>query len=164
MAKWEERDPRWLVEERHDGKNVNGWHWEEKNRFNWCKQRLEELMTDIPAAETGSLAITKVTDVVGEAMTHTRKGNKKSAIYDLKITMKWETAAADDDDDEQKYTGTLQVDDFASHSEPDEYIFTVTADTVGEADKRELYKGVVESLKPQVSKALQQLVQEMIEL
>lgn len=35
-----------------------------------------------------------------------------------------------------QYTGTLQVDDFASHSEPEEYLLTVTADTVGEIDKR----------------------------
>lgn len=35
-----------------------------------------------------------------------------------------------------QYTGTLQVDDFASHSEPEEYVFTVTADAVGEVDKR----------------------------
>jgi hypothetical protein len=35
-----------------------------------------------------------------------------------------------------QYKGTLQLEDFASHSEPEEYIFTITADTVGEADKR----------------------------
>jgi hypothetical protein len=29
-------------------------------------------------------------------MTSTRKGNKKLAIYDLKITMKWEAQAEDD--------------------------------------------------------------------
>lgn len=62
----QERDPRWLVEERNDGKNVNGWHWEEKNRFSWCKERLGELLTAIPPAETGNLAIVNVTDVLGE--------------------------------------------------------------------------------------------------
>jgi hypothetical protein len=35
-----------------------------------------------------------------------------------------------------QYKGTLQLDDFASHSEPDEYVFTVTADAIGEIDKR----------------------------
>lgn len=29
-------------------------------------------------------------------MTSTRKGNKKLAIYDVKITMKWEAQAEDD--------------------------------------------------------------------
>ena len=27
MAKWGEGDPRWIVEHRDDGKNVNNWHW-----------------------------------------------------------------------------------------------------------------------------------------
>lgn len=27
MAKWGEGDPRWIVEERADAKNVNNWHW-----------------------------------------------------------------------------------------------------------------------------------------
>ncbi|WIA28277.1 hypothetical protein OEZ86_010830 [Tetradesmus obliquus] len=161
MAKWDERDPRWLVQHRDDGKNVNGWHWEEKNRLEWTKQRLRELLPAIPAAETGNLRISEVTDVVGEAMTSTRKGNKKLAIYDVKITMKWEAQA---EDDAEQYKGTLQLDDFASHSEPEEYIVTVTADATGEVDKRELYKGVAESLRPQIIEALQQLLQEMVEL
>lgn len=29
MAKWGEGDPRWIVEERPDGTNVNNWHWYE---------------------------------------------------------------------------------------------------------------------------------------
>ncbi|KAF6258137.1 activator of Hsp90 ATPase [Scenedesmus sp. NREL 46B-D3] len=173
MAKWEERDPRWLVQHRDDGKNVNGWHWEEKNRLEWTKQRLQELLPAIPAAVTGNLRICEVTDVVGEAMTSTRKGNKKLAIFDLKITLKWQAQAEDDaeqvrsqavDTGSGVYKGTLQLDDFASHSEPDEYIFTVTADATGEIDKRELYRGVAESLRPQIIGALQQLLQEMVEL
>jgi activator of HSP90 ATPase len=62
----QERDPRWLVQHRDDGKNVNGWHWEEKNRLEWTKQRLQELLPAIPAAEAGNLRISEVTDVVGE--------------------------------------------------------------------------------------------------
>ena len=31
MAKWGEGDSRWLVQEREDGANVNGWHWQERN-------------------------------------------------------------------------------------------------------------------------------------
>jgi activator of HSP90 ATPase len=62
----QERDPRWLVQSRNDGKNVNGWHWEEKGRLEWAKQRLRELLPAIPPAEAGNLRITEVTDVVGE--------------------------------------------------------------------------------------------------
>ena len=27
MARWEQGDPRWIVSDRADGHNVNGWHW-----------------------------------------------------------------------------------------------------------------------------------------
>ena len=30
MAKVTEADPRWIVAERQDGQNVNGWHWTER--------------------------------------------------------------------------------------------------------------------------------------
>jgi activator of HSP90 ATPase len=54
------------VEHREDGKNVNGWHWEEKNRLEWSRQHLGTLLTSIPAAETGTLKITKLREVNGE--------------------------------------------------------------------------------------------------
>lgn len=60
------RDPRWLVEPRPDGTNVNGWHWQDKNRFAWAKERLEQAVPELPPAQTGNARITKVTDVVGE--------------------------------------------------------------------------------------------------
>lgn len=63
-----------------------------------------------------------------------------------------------------QYTGTLQLDDFASHSEPDEYVFTLTADAVGELEKRELYKGVVQSLYPSIVETLQRITREMLEV
>lgn len=203
MAKWDERDPRWLVSNREDGKNINGWHWEEKNRLEWCRKRLGELLPALPPAEAGGLRITKVTDVAGEATTSTRKGNKKLALYDLKITVRWaaeEPELPREDEQQQQpqpsssgrdaggtdadgaegggteqpppdepkpepYGGTLQVEDFANHSDHDEYVFTATADATGpEPDKRELYKGVALSLKPEIIKALQQLVDEMVAL
>ena len=49
MARVGEGDPRWLVAERTDGRNVNGWHWEEKNALSWTKKRIQELLK-----ETGS--------------------------------------------------------------------------------------------------------------
>eukprot|EP00210_Caulerpa_lentillifera_P008990 g8580.t1 len=44
MARWGEGDPRWLVENRNDGRNVNQWHWEEFNKIDWAKNRLSELL------------------------------------------------------------------------------------------------------------------------
>ncbi len=75
MAKWEDKDPKWIVQDRQDGSNVNGvisipcsltgrppqsrplhellighpagWHWEEKNQLGWSKQKLEELLVGL---------------------------------------------------------------------------------------------------------------------
>lgn len=71
MAKWGEGDPRWIVEVRPDGTNVNNWHWyacprqtwsqfyfivlkklfslgwigrTEKNASHWSKERLKQLL------------------------------------------------------------------------------------------------------------------------
>ena len=63
----DERDPRWVVQNRDDGKNVGGWHWEERNVMAWSRQQLEELLTAIPAAEAaGGLRIRRLTTCTGE--------------------------------------------------------------------------------------------------
>ena len=61
MATWDAKDPRWLVKDRDDGKNVNGWHWQEHNRLSWSRQRLAELCTGLPAKLDNSLGQAKIT-------------------------------------------------------------------------------------------------------
>jgi len=63
MAKWGEGDPRWLVEDRSDGKNVNQWHWEEFNKLDWAKLRLSELLVGFSA---NGASIVKLKDVSGD--------------------------------------------------------------------------------------------------
>lgn len=61
------------MEHRNDGKNVNGWHWQEVNKLEWTKQRLAELL---PGAEAGggsngwSARVTSVKSVTGEVSRH----------------------------------------------------------------------------------------------
>ena len=69
-AKWEERDTRWIVEERADGVNVNAWHWQETSRLAWSRQRLADLLTGLAAELDPSLGHARVTGVkhlTGEA-------------------------------------------------------------------------------------------------
>ena len=75
MATWEQKDPRWLVDDRDDGKNVNGWHWQEHNRLSWSRQRLADLCTGLPAKLDNSLGHAKITglkEATGEARMHTQ--------------------------------------------------------------------------------------------
>ena len=44
MAKVGEGDERWIVEERKDGRTVNGWHWEEKNALSWSRDTIQKLL------------------------------------------------------------------------------------------------------------------------
>lgn len=68
MAKWGEGDARWIVTDRPDGANVNGWHWEEKNRMHWVRERvpamLDQLAVECPSRNV-HIRITEVSKIEG---------------------------------------------------------------------------------------------------
>ena len=108
MAKVGEGDPRWLVSDRTDGRNVNGWHWEEKNALAWSKKRIHELLREAGRrpGETGedryavrppvreapgaavpqSIGVTGLKAAKGDASVSIRKQGKRLAVYDLELT------------------------------------------------------------------------------
>jgi len=90
MAKWGEGDPRWIVEERPDGTNVNNWHWTEKNADQWSKAKIKELFTNhiIEDPKVGNVVIEEVEKIDGEARANNRKG-KLIFFYEWEITLKW---------------------------------------------------------------------------
>ena len=70
MAQWDHRDPRWLVSDMGSGgSNVNGWHWEEKSKIAWSKNKLAELIQSCGAkfeGEKGYAQVTGLSDLTGE--------------------------------------------------------------------------------------------------
>ena len=57
------------MEEREDGSNVNGWHWQEQNKLPWSRQRIDELTKGLIAnldASLGKAEITGIKDLTGE--------------------------------------------------------------------------------------------------
>ncbi|PSC74859.1 activator of 90 kDa heat shock ATPase-like protein 1 [Micractinium conductrix] len=184
-----EDDPRWIVEERSgDGKNINGWHWQEVNRMAWSKQRLGELLPGTEAAGSGggwSARITAVTSVTGDAMLTTRKGNKRFAFYDLKLSLAWEAAPAAPATDggaatvpdeaadgeaaaqqaEAAASGTLDVAEFGSGSDHDDIEITVTAKggSGSSADKDAAARHARQALWPAVLQRLEQFARELAE-
>eukprot|EP00200_Dunaliella_tertiolecta_P005690 CAMPEP_0202354342 /NCGR_PEP_ID=MMETSP1126-20121109/9704_1 /ASSEMBLY_ACC=CAM_ASM_000457 /TAXON_ID=3047 /ORGANISM="Dunaliella tertiolecta, Strain CCMP1320" /LENGTH=181 /DNA_ID=CAMNT_0048946797 /DNA_START=147 /DNA_END=691 /DNA_ORIENTATION=+ len=136
MATWDQRDPRWLVEQRADGRNVNQWHWEEKSIKGKVQDRLSELFSDLAldiGGKPGSFKISSLKETSGDASLNVRKGNKLLAIYDLKLTLAWEGQLAGS---EERVTGTVKVDEFASASDEDDYLFEFLVDG-GAADAKE---------------------------
>jgi hypothetical protein len=93
MAAPGEADERWIVKDHgENGRNVNSWHWEEKQRMPWCKERLSTLLLVASGGGgggSGGASITRIQSVEGEATTTTRKGGKRFAVYDLRVTCAW---------------------------------------------------------------------------
>eukprot|EP00238_Polyblepharides_amylifera_P008923 CAMPEP_0196581100 /NCGR_PEP_ID=MMETSP1081-20130531/32395_1 /TAXON_ID=36882 /ORGANISM="Pyramimonas amylifera, Strain CCMP720" /LENGTH=334 /DNA_ID=CAMNT_0041901201 /DNA_START=104 /DNA_END=1105 /DNA_ORIENTATION=+ len=92
MAKVGEGDDRWIVQERADGANVHGWHWQEKDCLPWSRVRLEELLGGLVVCAGDSavwLKVTKVDSVNGEAYVNIRKG-KKIPGYEIELKAAWE--------------------------------------------------------------------------
>lgn len=89
MAKWGENDPRWIVEKREDGTNVNHWHWTESDWTSFAKERLIQLLTDL-TIETDQISCkTKTVTVSGDVSVNTRK-KKTILFYELDVTVQWE--------------------------------------------------------------------------
>ena len=75
MAKIGEGDERWIVADREDGTNVNSWHWQEKDAFEWSRERFADLIGAIEFEDGGvRCRCTGVTALTGEAYVNRRKG------------------------------------------------------------------------------------------
>jgi activator of HSP90 ATPase len=133
------------VQNREDGRNVNSWHWEEKNVLPWAKQCLEELATAIPPREPGGLCIKRLKSCSGEASITTRKGGKRLAIWDLQAAFEWAATA-----DGKTVKGSIEVKEVSSaHDDLDDVVFEVSADGGAEA-----HKAAAAALKPDILAAL----------
>eukprot|EP00181_Compsopogon_caeruleus_P000831 CAMPEP_0184678368 /NCGR_PEP_ID=MMETSP0312-20130426/1106_1 /TAXON_ID=31354 /ORGANISM="Compsopogon coeruleus, Strain SAG 36.94" /LENGTH=291 /DNA_ID=CAMNT_0027127057 /DNA_START=118 /DNA_END=990 /DNA_ORIENTATION=+ len=109
MAKLGEGDARWIVSERDDGRNVNHWHWAERDVTGWAKGRLTALLRGLEVRSADGTArcwTTEVESLEGDATLYNRKGTLKT-IHDFRVTVKW-LGQVDGTADEIK--GTAQFD------------------------------------------------------
>lgn len=92
MAQWGKGDPRWIVENRPDGTNVNNWHWTESNASFWSKTKFIELLIGLKTeAEDRRCEITEMLNCEGDAVVYNRKG-KLFFFYEWNLEMKWNGA------------------------------------------------------------------------
>lgn len=133
MAKWGEGDPRWIVEERPDGTNVNNWHWVEKNATNWSKDRLKELLTGVVVEDDKFFCeLKEVTSIEGEASANNRKA-KLIFFYEFVIKGEWSGKLKDGD---KKIKGKFEIPNLSEENDADEIDFNVTVSK----DSDEAYK------------------------
>jgi len=104
-------------------KNVNSWHWEEKNVFAWAKKRLDELLKAavITVEGNGKITITAVKDIEGDAYLNNRKGKIRYG-YEFKLKMEWAGEIRDGDGEVVvKCTGKSSVTEIDDTVDDDEY-------------------------------------------
>ena len=104
MAEWGKGDPRWIVEDRPDGKkmnilwlfkilflatNPNNWHWVNKDVSAWTQEYLENDLIGISAEADGVTAkVDKVVSMDGDVDVSQRKG-KVITLFDVKLKLEY---------------------------------------------------------------------------
>ena len=116
MARWDERDPRWIVEERDDAKNVNNWHWTERNVTEWSKDKLRKLFSPLKLGiqDETTISIKEVTKLTGEASINNRKG-KLLFFYEWTIKLEYNVVSGDAD-----ASGYVIINGLSEENTPDE--------------------------------------------
>eukprot|EP00164_Ancoracysta_twista_P005925 GFYU01008154.1.p1 GENE.GFYU01008154.1~~GFYU01008154.1.p1 ORF type:complete len:230 (-),score=64.39 GFYU01008154.1:61-750(-) len=146
MAKIGEGDQRWIVEDRTDGTNVNNWHWSEKDRFQWAKKRVPEMLKnlEIPSGTSDAIYITSAEVVTGEAVIHNRK-KKVIGVYEFELKMKWEGKVSGSDESAK---GNIHFPEVTSlDDDPSDYHSTQTVE--GDLDHHRRMKEVVRKKTPE---------------
>lgn len=138
MAKWGEGDPRWIVEERPDAKNVNNWHWTEKNASNWSKDKLTDLLTAVQLDDDkiGVVGVTELSSIEGEAIANNRKA-KLIFFYEWIIKGKWSGRAKDSD---YQISGEFEIPNLSEENDPSEIDVSVSYTENSEHDKNQQIK------------------------
>ncbi|XP_028927809.1 activator of 90 kDa heat shock protein ATPase homolog 2 [Ornithorhynchus anatinus] len=123
MAKWGQGDPRWIVEERADGTNVNNWHWTERDATNWSKGKLRELLVGVVVEnEAGCCWISDLKQVEGEASCSSRKG-KLIFFYEWHIQLTWTGTMKGSG---AKHRGCVEIPSLSEENEVDDTEVTVS--------------------------------------
>jgi len=119
MAKWGEGDPRWICEERADAKNVNNWHWTEKNAATWSRTKLKELLVGLVLEnEKYWVKFKTISKCEGEASANNRK-SKLIFFYEWLITGEWE-GLVKDAEKKATHKGTYEIPNLSEEYAADE--------------------------------------------
>jgi len=131
MAKWGEGDPRWIVEQREDGTNVNNWHWSEKNCTGYSRDMLTELLKDTELLNVSGISV-QLGDikVEGEASANNRKG-KLIFFYELVLNIKFTATIGD-----KSVSGDIDVPNLSEENDVDELEFNVTLKKENDAGRK----------------------------
>ncbi|NWU89519.1 AHSA2 ATPase, partial [Upupa epops] len=110
-------DPRWIVEERADGTNVNNWHWTERDATGWSKVKLREVLVGLAVeGEAGRCEISDLKHVEGEASCSSRKG-KLIFFYEWNLSLSWKGTVKESG---EKHKGSVEIPNLSEENEVDD--------------------------------------------
>ena len=164
MARAGEGDARWIVEDRADGTNVHGWHWQEKDALPWARARLDALCARHAIDGDGDgdgdgvvtrVAVTGVTKCEGEAYVNKRKG-KIIPGYELELEMSYVAELRDGKTRDGKIRLPYVADENAD--EDPECVVVPANDTNEDARVKAL---ILKSIVPKVLEGVRTWVKEM---
>ncbi|PVV03251.1 hypothetical protein BB560_001916 [Smittium megazygosporum] len=131
-------------------KNVNNWHWTDKNCFDWAKSYFEQTLANLELTSGDkTVKIAKVTSVSGDVDLNQRKG-KVMALYDVELALKWVGTVAGKEDE---YSGTITVPEIAHDTEREDFVFDTRLDAVDKSN---------ENLDAQTGNELKELVRKQL--
>ncbi len=139
MAKVGEGDARWIVQEREDGTNVHGWHWQEKDVLKWSTVRLSELLGGckiLNGEDQIFITTTTIDSVTGEALINNRK-KKLIPSYELAVKGQWTGEIKDGSGTSVLSTsGTFQLPYISDENADEDPELTVSLTDEGSAQQR----------------------------
>ncbi|KAI9092189.1 activator of Hsp90 ATPase [Phlyctochytrium arcticum] len=104
-------------------KNVNNWHWVEKNCMPWAKEYFNDQLPGTTVESDGvKVEIKEVTDLSGDADINQRKG-KIITIFDIALTVTWEGTVG-----ESLTKGKVVIPEYMHDTDPDDIVFDVSVD------------------------------------
>jgi len=158
---------RWIVKSRSDGKNVDNWHWTERDLFDWCKARFENSLTKIKipsSQEPLELMINRVDTVKGSMIVCNRKG-KTLYIYDVQLKLNWEgklkTSQVDPIEEEVTSKGFIQVTDISNNEEKCQISLRTEDEKSDSTQNPEIVAELKKNVRSVIEKVISEILQEM---
>lgn len=131
MAKIGEGDPRWIVNDRKDGVNVNAWHWEERDLSDYAHQTITQSLSHQKFLENvegiNYIEVEEVNNCTGDVTVAQRKG-KMMLYFEIKFTATWVAKLTD----ESEVRGKMEVPEVDHDEYMNDFEIVVSCQEKGE--------------------------------
>ncbi|KAI8085204.1 activator of Hsp90 ATPase [Halteromyces radiatus] len=104
-------------------KNVNNWHWVNKNCLPWSQTYFSEQLGAIKVENNGLEVVIKTVDTEGDVELCQRKG-KLITIFDVRIQLAWKGTSSDG----TEASGKIVIPEVAHDTDEDEYVFDISVE------------------------------------